>query len=77
VTVVGGTEFHFGNLVRESDGEVSLRMVGPAGVWLVQRSLDLQSWETVRTITNTAGLLEFTDVPVTNVTQRFYRAVKQ
>jgi len=77
VTVVGGTEFHFSSLARESDGEVSLRMVGPAGVWLVQRSLDLQNWQTVRTITNTAGLLEFTDAPATNITQRFYRAVKQ
>jgi hypothetical protein len=77
VTVVGGTEFQFSSLVRESGGEVSLRMVGPAGVWRVQRSLDLQNWETVRTITNTAGRLEFTDAPVTNIAQRFYRAVKQ
>ena len=76
VTVVGGADFQFNSLARESDGKVSLRMAGPAGVWLVQRSLDLQSWETVRTVTNTAGLLEFTDAPVTNITQRFYRAVR-
>ena len=77
VTLVGTADFQFSSLVRESDGVVGLRMAGPAGVWLVQRSLDLQHWETVRTITNTTGLLEFTDPGATNVAQRFYRAVRQ
>ena len=76
VTVVGGADFHFSNLSRTTDGQVSLQMVGPAGAWLIQRSADLQSWETVRVLTNNTGRMEFTESVGTNVAQRFYRAVQ-
>lgn len=43
----------------------------------IQASADLQSWETLTTITNTGGVLHFTDPDANNYPQRFYRVKLQ
>ena len=39
----------------------------------IQASSDLQSWETLTTITNTGGIINFVDPDAKNYPQRFYR----
>jgi hypothetical protein len=52
-------------------------MTGPTGLWEIQWSLNLSTWQPLQTITNATGQLDFTDTTASNVVQRFYRAVKQ
>lgn len=58
-------------------GVVQLRVVSaPNRTCFIQRSSDLANWASVLTnTTSAAGTLDFTDLPLTNLTQRFYRVV--
>ncbi|HTD65517.1 MAG TPA: lamin tail domain-containing protein [Candidatus Limnocylindria bacterium] len=73
--LVTETEFVFKPLERAANGTVTLRMSGPAGVWDLQRSSDLSTWQLFSKLTNTTGQMEYVDTSATNST-RFYRAVK-
>ena len=58
----------------EPDGSVQLRIVGLPGQSLqIEKSIDLENWETLTTLTNTIGTIETTDAAATgNIA--FYRA---
>ena len=77
VTLVSDRDFLFHQLTRAAGGEVSLLMMGPAGVWELQRSTNLTNWLPMQRLTNTSGQMNFMDATATNAAQRFYRAVKQ
>jgi len=77
VTLVSDTYFFITELKRATNGAANLKMLGPVGVWEVQRSSDLSSWQPMLRLTNTTGQLEYLDTTATNTVQRFYRAVKQ
>lgn len=77
ITLVSDTDFLFTTLTRMTNGAVNLNMMGPAGVWEVQQSFDLSTWQPILKLTNATGQLNFIDETTTNLIQRFYRAVKQ
>ena len=58
------------------NGHFHMTLTGvPGRAYLIHASEDLDSWETLATITtDLAGALEFTDMQATNLPHRFYRA---
>jgi hypothetical protein len=76
-TLVTDGDFMFTELNRQPGGEVNLRMFGPIGVWELQSSSNLFTWEPIFRLTNTSGQVDYTDATATNAAQRFYKAVKQ
>jgi len=70
------SDFRFATITRSLNGHVSLRLVGPTGVFDVQRSTNLRDWETVRRLTNTIGQIDYIDPNPTDA-QYFYRGLKQ
>jgi hypothetical protein len=76
VTLTSDTDLSLMSVTREG-GSVSMQVLGPAGVWQLQRSEDLTNWVPVLTFTNATGIRQCVDPGATNVAQRFYRAVKQ
>jgi hyaluronate lyase len=57
-------------------GQLNLTLVGmPTGAWELQRSPDLIQWQKISELTNTSGVVEFTDTVPIDANPRFYRAV--
>jgi hypothetical protein len=77
VILASDTDLVFKSLTRQSSGAVNLQMLGPAGVWEIQSSSNLLSWQPITALTNRTGKLEYLDTSVTNAGQRFYRALRQ
>ncbi len=50
---------------------------GIGEAYLLQASVDLSTWISLATVTNTGGVITFQDPSVTNYVKRFYRAVAQ
>jgi hypothetical protein len=58
-------------------GQVQLRLSGaPAGVWSLQRSFDMLQWDTIASLTNATGVVEYIDTVPADSNRRFYRAVQ-
>jgi hypothetical protein len=75
--LANGTSLLFETITRPDPTRIRLRLIGaPSGVWQLQGSANLTDWQTVTTVTNDSGLLEYVDVPAGNPQLRFYRAVK-
>lgn len=67
--------FAFENVSYGSGGEIILKLNGgPPGIWELQASDDLVTWNKLADITNTTGRVQFT-VPSASGTNRFYRAM--
>ena len=77
VTLTGGSDFAFKSITRASNGQVHLQMIGVGGIWELQRSSDLGTWQPIQQLTNVTGVLEFHDATATNAGQHFYKAVKK
>jgi hypothetical protein len=77
VVSAGNERMAFERITRGADGVVQVQLRGAAGVWELQRSANLLTWQPLRRLTNHTGPLTHTDTTATNATQRFYRAVKQ
>src|SRR5262249_18378606 len=88
IGAVPGTNFHSEILILDDDGPPSLTapllspdehfqttVRGPSGqAFSLQASLELTNWTTIAALTNTTGVLEWTDpAAVTNGARRFYR----
>ena len=55
---------------------MKLTLMGiPVGVWELQQSPDLVQWQKIANLTNTTGVVEYTDTIPIGVNPRFYRAV--
>ncbi len=52
-----------------------LDLSGEPGVYALQTSSNLTDWSFTASLTNVTGTFGFTDEPVTNHPQRFYRAL--
>jgi hypothetical protein len=48
---------------------------GQTGAYDIQASTNFADWETLTTVVNASGTLQFTDTAATNYILRFYRAV--
>jgi hypothetical protein len=58
-----------------SDGEIRFRIESQPGAELViESSTDLSAWNTIITVTNVSGVIEFKDATPRGLTSRFYRA---
>jgi hypothetical protein len=56
-------------------GDVTLNLIGPPGrVVQIQASSDLTTWDTLATVTNITGTLQYLDTVPSETVQRFYRA---
>jgi hypothetical protein len=69
--------FAFRAISSSVGGQLKLTLVGiPTGAWELQRSPDLVQWQKISNLTNTAGMVEFTDTVPIDANPRFYRAVR-
>jgi hypothetical protein len=53
-----------------------LILTGELGIYSLQRSTNLLDWPTITTLTNSYGTVKTLDLPLTNSSQQFYRAVQ-
>jgi hypothetical protein len=60
----------------QTDNRLRLTLSGPPGVYALESSATGTNWTPFAQQTNAGGRFEFTDGPVTNTVQRFYRAVR-
>ena len=68
----------FTEIFKPAPGQLKLTLAGgPGGVWELQASSDLLTWQKISNLTNTTGRMEFIDTVSNTSTQRFYRAVQQ
>jgi hypothetical protein len=74
---VGGTAvFGFANVTRLPNGAIQMLMTAsPDSVFRVLSSTNLLDWQTLATLTNSTGTVQFTDSSVTNFNRRYYRLV--
>jgi hypothetical protein len=56
-------------------GWLQLLLSGAPGVYTLQTSSNLTDWDFAASLTNVSGTVEFTDEPVTNQVQRYFRAL--
>ena len=70
-----GSYVRFASITQSADGQLRIRLAGPAGVWDLQRSTNLLEWKTIQQLTNTTGEFEYSEMPAAE--QQFYRAVKR
>jgi hypothetical protein len=55
-------------------GSIQLTMTGSSGdVYRVLGSTNLLTWQTIASVTNITGIVQFTDPTATNYNRRFYR----
>jgi hypothetical protein len=67
----------FGSVGLAPGGGLRLVLSGPAGdVFRLLASTNLVDWQTVATLTNTTGTVEFVDGPPGSFNQRFYRLAR-
>lgn len=57
----------------QADNRLRLVLGGDPGVYALESSSTLTNWSFVSYLTNSSSRFEFTDAPVTNTPQRFYR----
>ena len=57
-----------------ADGRLRLVLSGQPGVYSLDSSMDLTNWSFAASLTNVAGIVEFTTEPVTNQVRQFFRA---
>jgi hypothetical protein len=77
-TVVAGATavFAFTNVTLLPNGAIRMLMTGsPDSVFRVLSSTNLLNWQTLATLTNSTGTVQFTDSSVTNFNRRYYRLV--
>ena len=68
--------FAFRAISSPAQGQLKLTMMGiPVGVWELQQSPDLVQWQKISNLTNTTGVVEYTDTIPIGANPRFYRAV--
>ena len=69
--------FVFNSITMQNGQIVSMRLSGgPGGVWRLQGSEDIKNWQTVASITNLTGVVDYSGPVATNKPYRFYRAVQ-
>ena len=62
--------------ITQTNGGNTLSISGlPGDVYWVLASTNLLDWQTIVTVTNVNGAVQFTDTATTNYSQRFYRVV--
>jgi hypothetical protein len=70
------TPFRFESFSIQSDSQVRLVLSGEIGIrYQIERSEDLAGWQEMVVLTNTGGVVQFTDPFVPTFKQRFYRAL--
>jgi uncharacterized repeat protein (TIGR03803 family) len=68
--------FAITSMTLRPNGTVQMLLTGPPGnVMCVLASTNLPNWETIATLTNFAGTMQFTDPAATNFGCRFYQLV--
>jgi hypothetical protein len=66
----------FGGVRCLEPGKIALTICGlPGDVYCLQASTNLLDWESVGTVTNVTGTVEFMETPASGYNQRFYRLV--
>jgi len=74
-TVLITSKIAFSPISVVGGGDVTLNLVGPPGrVVQIQASSDLTTWDTLATVTNVTGTLQYLDSVPAETIQRFYRA---
>jgi hypothetical protein len=76
VVISSGTAVAFAGSATLQDGRLVLRFIGAAGaVSELQRSSDLEHWDTISILTNRTGLVEYIDNPPAGPGPQFYRTL--
>jgi uncharacterized delta-60 repeat protein len=77
LTVVAAQFVECTRIERRNDGAIRLIIAGPPSYYYrIEATADFLSWETLDTIYNSTGVVEYTD-PNGSLPRRFYRIVKQ
>jgi hypothetical protein len=62
--------------ITAAKGAMTISISGfPASIYQVQASTNLFDWQSIGTITNVMGTMQFSDPAMSNFTRRFYRVV--
>ena len=62
--------------ITPANGALQISIAGSAGeVYRVLASTNLMTWQTIATVTNRTGVIQFIDPAKTNFSQRFYQEV--
>jgi len=77
VSLISDSRFRLSDITRSSNGQVSLKIFGPAGTFELQRSTNLSEWQLLQRLTNTTGQVDYLDATGSDAAQHFYRAVSE
>lgn len=70
----GSCFLQFTQVQQLAGGSIEIKLTGPSGdVYRVLGSTDLLNWQTISSVTNVTGTVQFTDASATNFNCRFYR----
>ena len=76
IAATNSTPFHFDSIMRLAGGRAQLNLSGGFGTTCrIQASTNLLNWDTLATLANTTGTLQYTDTNAPSFNRRFYRAV--
>ena len=67
---------HIGSAAWEANGTVHLTLTGPSGTVTIQRSSDLQKWETLTDVEMLNRTGSYTDSDTAKAGTRFYRVIR-